>query len=195
MSEVVWVQLVSHWHWSMRIWNSLCKTWKGSSLMHTPCFDSNLGKNYSFGAWKRILKLCDQEGSHLKVQLNYSSVISFLRSCSPQFFYPSESTMEGSCCLPHEASPSRLDGFQLCQDPETFPQYCCSKYQTVPCWIIPLACRQAGKISNKLSGIPGAIGTKAPCLLLPNFGAVNEMLYNADVNISSWLTVIITFFG
>ncbi|KAF5379387.1 hypothetical protein D9615_006601 [Tricholomella constricta] len=45
--------------------------------------------------------------------------------------------------------------------------------------IVPFACRDTSGDDNR--GIPGAVPREAPAPLLANYGAVNEMAYNADI--------------
>lgn len=47
--------------------------------------------------------------------------------------------------------------------------------------IMPFACHDPG--TDIKSGIPGAVPREAPAPLLANFGAVNEMGYNADIDV------------
>jgi hypothetical protein len=47
--------------------------------------------------------------------------------------------------------------------------------------IMPLACRDPS--ASDPHGIPGAVPTEAPVPLLANYGAVNEMGYNADFDV------------
>lgn len=47
--------------------------------------------------------------------------------------------------------------------------------------IMPFACHDPS--ANSKSGIPGAVPHEAPTPLLANFGAVNEMGYNADIDV------------
>lgn len=48
--------------------------------------------------------------------------------------------------------------------------------------IMPFACHDSSDDSG--NGIPGAVPHEAPGPLLANYGAVNEMGYNADIDVS-----------
>lgn len=48
--------------------------------------------------------------------------------------------------------------------------------------IMPFACHDPSADSGH--DIPGAIPREAPAPLLANYGAVNEMGYNADIDVS-----------
>lgn len=55
--------------------------------------------------------------------------------------------------------------------------------------IMPFTCHDPS--ADSTPGIPGAVPHEAPAPLLANFGAVNEMIYNADIDVnhsnnSSW---------
>lgn len=49
--------------------------------------------------------------------------------------------------------------------------------------ILPYACPDAGETS-----IPGAAGPQAPAPLLPNYGTVNEFVYNMDTMVRMFTT-------
>lgn len=53
--------------------------------------------------------------------------------------------------------------------------------------VMPFACHDPSGDDDK--GIPGAVPREAPPPLLANFGAVNEMAYNADIDVSPFLFI------
>jgi len=48
--------------------------------------------------------------------------------------------------------------------------------------IMPFSCHDPS--ADNSSGIPGGVPHEAPAPLLANFGAVNEMIYNADIDVT-----------
>lgn len=49
--------------------------------------------------------------------------------------------------------------------------------------VMPFACHDPSGDSDK--GIPGAVPREAPAPLLANYGAINAMGYNADIDVST----------